>query len=186
MMYTLIKPSEVVNGGILRPAPLNSRFDTQLIAPHIQLAEERFVIPVLQPDFYEQLIEIQNPNPSNYNPKLGAIEPKFPSDSNLETLWKRHLLHYIALCVTLQSLPHIAMQVGSNGITLSDSTNATNAGPKGLTFLQDTYQGNIKLKRKTLENYLKKNASFFPLYTLQKPDGSSGVEIDPKTGIVFY
>ena len=96
MMYTLIKPSEVVNGGILRPAPLNSRFDTQLIAPHIQLAEERFVIPVLQPDFYEQLIEIQNPNPSNYNPKLGAIEPKFPSDSNLETLWKRHLLHYIA------------------------------------------------------------------------------------------
>ena len=185
MMYTLIQPSEVVNGGILRPAPVGSRFDTQLIAPHIQLAEERFVIPVLQPAFYEHLIEVQNPSPSNYNPKLGATQPKFPSDSNLETLWKRHLLHYIALAVTLQSLPHIAMQVGANGIAFSESTNATHAGRKGLTFLQDTYQGNLKLKRKTLENYLEKNSSLFPLY--QKTEKSTGgVEIDPKTGIVFY
>jgi hypothetical protein len=56
MATTLINVQEVINGGIVRPAPLNARFDAQLLAPQILAAELRFVKPILCADLYAAMI----------------------------------------------------------------------------------------------------------------------------------
>ena len=64
---TLISANEIVNGGIVRPVPLNSRFDSQLLATNIPTAEERFLLPVLCRSFYADLIAQKTTDESNYN-----------------------------------------------------------------------------------------------------------------------
>ncbi len=72
-MQTLIKPQEVVNTGLYRAAPVNARFDINLISPYILSTEERFLIPVLGRAFYDDLVAEQNTAVSNYNPDAGAL-----------------------------------------------------------------------------------------------------------------
>jgi hypothetical protein len=76
---SLIKPQEVVNTGIYRAAPVNTRFDINIISPHIQSAEERFILPILKKDLYDDMVLNQNPLVSNYNPDAGPIVLKFPT-----------------------------------------------------------------------------------------------------------
>lgn len=171
---TLIKPSEVINGGVVRSTPLNSRFDQQLLGVHIKIAEERFLIDVLCADLYNDMIAQQNPNESNYNSNIGAIVQKFPSNAAYETLWVEHLLYYTSNAVLYQALPNIAMQIGSNGIFLNASNMAENAGVKGLTFWQDTIQQSLDVKKQTIENFLCSNQSDYPLYPTDRCDNCEG------------
>jgi hypothetical protein len=100
-MTTLIKPAEVVNTGTFRAAPVNARFDINVISPHIQSAEERFIIPILTKDLYNDMVAQQNPLISNYNPDAGALVDKFLglSLANYESLWELYLLRLVSYCV---------------------------------------------------------------------------------------
>ena len=86
-VITLIQPSEIINTGILKAAPLNSRFDSQLLSPWVYFAESRFL---LQPksfmcqEFYDDLIAQKNPTPSNYNSALGTVVQAYPSNAEYE------------------------------------------------------------------------------------------------------
>jgi hypothetical protein len=116
-MQTLIKAGEVINGGLYRAAPLNARFDEQLIAPNIAPAELRFLLPILCREFYDDLIAEQNAAVANYNPNIGALVPKFPTNASYESLWTDGGLGALnARIVYFISLPYISMQTGSNGI----------------------------------------------------------------------
>jgi hypothetical protein len=165
-MQTLIKPAEVVNTGVYRPAPTTARFDVNVLAPHVLSAEERFVIPILGKDLYYDLVLKQNPLESNYNPAVGAIVNKFiaPAPAAYEDLWISYLMRYIAYAVYYEVLPFIAVQVSSKGIYQNDSEFAQNSGVSGVRFLQDNMMQKIDNLKPLLEEYLCKNKSNFILF----------------------
>lgn len=153
MAKTLIKASEVVNGGILRPTPADARFDAHLISAHIHDAEQRFLVPVLTSAFHVDLIAAQSSAASQYNTALGSTAVKF-SNSSYEALWTKHLREYTSAAVLYEALPWISMQIGANGIYLNDSQFGQNAGLAGAKFLQDTLLQKIEVKKKALQQFL--------------------------------
>jgi len=163
-MTTLIKPAEVVNTGVYRPAPTTARFDVNVIAPHILSAEERFLLPVLGVDLYDDLVLKQNAAESNYNPSVGAIVLKFPNDPAYESLWTSYLMRYTAYCIFYEVLPFLAVQVSSKGIYQNDSEFAQNQGISGVRFLQDNMMQKIDNLKPLLEIYLCKNKTALPLF----------------------
>jgi hypothetical protein len=163
-MTTLIKPAEVVNTGVYRPAPTTARFDVNVIAPHVLSAEERFLLPVLGVDLYDDLVLNQNAAESNYNPSVGAIVLKFPNDPAYELLWVNYLMRYTAYSVFYEVLPFLAVQVSSKGIYQNDSEFAQNSGIGGVRFLQDNMMQKIDNLKPLLESYLCKNKTTFLLF----------------------
>lgn len=153
MSETLIKASEVVNGGILRPAPAGSRFDAHLVSAHIYDAEQRFVVPVLTSAFHVTLMAAQSTAASQYNSSLGATAAKFTSTA-YESLWTGHLREYCAAAVLYEAMPWISLQVGANGLYFNDNQFGQNAGLAGAKFMQDTLLQKIEVKRKRLEQFL--------------------------------
>jgi len=163
-MATLINPNEVINGGIVRPAPLNARFDVMLISPNIQPAELRFIQPNVCKDMYEDMILVKNTVDCNYNLALGAIVEKFPNNPEYETLWVSYLYGICARAAMVQSLPHIAMQTGSNGIYLNNTEFSQNAGVKGLEFLQQNDIAAINVLIAAMQQFICDNRTDYPLY----------------------
>lgn len=165
MATTLIQPSEIVNGGIVRPIPITARFDSQLLAPHVQGAELKFIKPKLCADLYNDMIAQKNPTPSNYNPDVGPIVQAFPGNANYETLWTEYLLALDSYAVMFTALPFISVQTGTNGLYLNDSQFGENAGLKGSKYLQDALLSNqIEPICEAMLDYLCNNAANYPLF----------------------
>lgn len=163
-MAALIKPAEVVNGGIYRGAPLNDRFDQTLLSPHIESTEERFVIDLLGEDLYLDMVTEQNAAISNYNPNVGALVNKFLINTFYETLWTKYLLRYIAYAVYHEALPFITLQTGSKGIFAQGNEFGDNAGISGSKYLQDAMMKRIDDLRPKIEKYLCDNKADYPLF----------------------
>ena len=153
-MSTLIKPQEVVNTGIYRAAPVNTRFDINIIAPHIKSAEERFLLPLLGSALYDDMILQQNANVSNYNPDAGAIVLKFPTNPAYESLWTSYVLRYIGYVIYYEALPYLTFQVSSKGIFTNDSEFASNGGLASVKFMQDNTLQKIDNLKPLIEKYL--------------------------------
>jgi len=161
---TLISANEVVNGGIVRPTPLNSRFDSQLLAPNIALAEERFLLPVLCAKFYADLIAQKTTDDANYNTAVGPIVPKFGTNADYEFLWKNYLQELTARAVMYMSIDDISIQTGSNGLYLNNSEYSENAGMAGLKFKEDRQLQKIDLCKGRMLRYMCENADKYPLW----------------------
>lgn len=165
---TLISANEIVNGGIVRPVPLNSRFDGQLLATNIPTAEERFLLPVLCRSFYADLIAQKTTDESNYNINIGPIVPKFGTNADYETLWKNYLEEVTARGVYLQSLPDIVLQTGSNGLYLNESQYAQTAGVSGLKLKEDRELEKINLAILRMKRFLCENSGLYSLWPVDK------------------
>lgn len=161
---TLISPNEVVNGGIVRPVPTNSRFDSQLLAPNVAISEERFLIPVLCRAFYEDLIAQKTTDDSNYNANIGPVVPKFSGNADYETLWKDYLQEVTARGVYIMSLNNIAIQTGSNGMYYNNSEHSQNVGVSGLKYTRDQELQKLELAKNRMLRYLCENAALYPLW----------------------
>jgi hypothetical protein len=194
---TLIQPREIVNGGIVRGAPISERFDASLLGPHIKIAEIRFLRPLLCDDFYQELITKKAGRISNYNIDICPLEKAYPTDPNLEFLWTDYLLPFLSYCVLFQSLPHIGTQVGTNGIFKNANQYGENLGVDGITFLQDTVLSSIGILKEDLRRYLCENKQLFPAFC-SDCNCSCNCGVDgcleckkpkryaPKLGIIFY
>lgn len=175
---TLISPNEVVNGGILRPVPLNSRFDSQLLGPNVPTAEERFLLPCLCRAFYEDLISEKTSDDSNYNINIGPIVLKFGTNANYEFLWKNYLQEVTARAVFFQSLSDITIQTGANGLYLNESQYAITAGVSGLKTKEDRELDKINLAVKRMKRYLCENNTLFPLWPVDRFCKDCGCDSD--------
>lgn len=161
---SLIKPQEVVNTGIYRAAPVNTRFDINIISPHIQSAEERFVVPILGTALYNDMVANQNTAVSNYNPDAGALVDKFPLNPNYESLWTLYLLRFIGYVIYYEALPYLTFQVSSKGIFTNDSEFASNGGLSAVKFMQDNTLQKIDNLKPLIDKYLCDNKTSFPLF----------------------
>lgn len=163
-MATLIKPQEVINGGIYRQTPISARFDAQLIAPQIGVAELRFVMPIVCREMYDDMIGKQNASVANYNPNTPPLVAKFPSDANYEALWTDGKLGELcARAVYYVSLPYIAFQTGSNGV-YEMQAEYTRSASKEVKFLQDTELQSIQTLQQFVSDYLCQNSADYSLY----------------------
>lgn len=161
---TLISANEVINGGIVRPVPTNSRFDGQLLAPNIPISEERYLIPTLCRAFYDDLIAQKTTDDSNYNTNIGPIVPKFGSNADYETLWKNYLQEVTARAVFLTSLSDITLQTGSNGLFINNSQYAESAGVAGLKLKEDRELEKLNFATQRMIAFLCKNKDLYPLW----------------------
>lgn len=153
----LILPSEVINEGITRPTPLNARFDKQLIAPHITVAEQRWLVPLLGDDLYNDMVADQ---------AAAAEPPTVPKFTNVnyEALWNRFLWSYNARAVQLEAMPTIGIQTGANGLYLNNTNTSENAGIQGIKLMQDWLQAQLMTLQTSIKKYLCDNSDDFPLY----------------------
>lgn len=186
-MATIINANEVINGGIVRPTPLNARFDVQLISPNVLVAELRYIKPLLCAELYNDMIAEKNASDANYNPNVGAIVQKFPTNAFYEALWVEYLQELCARAVLVQSLPSIAYQTGSNGVYQNNSEYATNAGDKGYKALQDANTQAIEALTGAVKQYLCDNRANFPLYPADELcKCESGCDCDTCKGLSPY
>lgn len=153
-VMAIIKASEVINGGIARPAPADVRFDAMLLSPHIADAEARFVVPILTEDFYGVLEAARSASASNYNPSLGATAQAFPSAAEYESLWTEHLREFCAVAVLYEALPFVGLQIQAGGLYLNDTSFGQNAGLQGIKFMQDTLLSKLEVKAERLKSWL--------------------------------
>ena len=164
----IILPAEVTEGGILRKTPLNVRFDQQLIAPNIQVAELRWIKPLLGDALYDDFVADQVAE------AFPPTVPKF-NDANYQILWDKYLWSFDSLAVTWASLPGIAMPIGANGIYLNNTDTSENAGAAGLKLRLDSIYQNLLVLSDEIKKYLCANAVDFPLYDAALNCGCDGL-----------
>lgn len=138
-MAQLIQPLEVVQAFASRPADI--RLDKNLVEPHIQDAEYRWVMPALGEYFYNALATEKG-------------DTSAFSTAEYQTLWDTHLKSLCATSTLYEASPYMVLQAGTNGLYLIDGDYGQNAGIDGLKFYQDTLKQRIELKQKRMKDWL--------------------------------
>lgn len=205
----LITPNEV-----LRYFPGNS-IDPDIFSSVIQLAEQRFVIPLLGYGYYQQLCTRKNIVVDSSNQSaLQALMP--PTSSALQigwivnaielpnvttadaALWNAVLWPFIAQCVMFTALPANYAKFTSSGIQKLNPTPAfldTNAGGTSsgislndLKYLRnEVLLQNISVMQDAMEQYLFNNRSSYPLVPCETYNkwDKDIAQDTRKTGLVF-
>jgi hypothetical protein len=161
-MASLLKPLEVVNQGIVKVGPQDSRFDAALLSAHQDTSERKYIRDAIGAPFYENLKTLRTAGTINYNPALGAIVTMFPTEPDLEELFINQklydLLCYACLC---EALPSIHFKVSSTGVNVNAPNYALSAGANEMRYLQDRFKENIRFLTEEVQNYLCKNSTLF-------------------------
>jgi hypothetical protein len=137
----LITASEVVRGGIARPTPADVALDATLIAPHINTAEYRWVIPTLTENFYNTLTAEKGTSSAFTTPEYQA-------------LWDAHLKSLCAEAALYEAAPFIVIQAGSNGLYINSNEYGQSAGVEGLKFYQDTLKQRLEVNARRMRDWL--------------------------------
>jgi len=205
----LITPDEVT-----RYFPGNS-IDPNIWSSVIQLAETRFVVPILGYNFYQQFcaqknVVVTSGNqaalqalfPANYNALqisniVNAIDLITVSSANL-ALWNNVLWPFIAQCVMFTALPANYAKFTSQGIQknnpsptfIDGSAGGTSAGISlnDLKYLRnDVLLQNISVMQEALEKFIYANATQYPLVPCESYNkwGDDKVKDTRTSGIVF-
>ena len=162
----LIRAAEVINTGIARPAPLNARFDANVIAPHVSLAMLNSVLPVVCEDMYADMLPLMNAANCNYNSAAGADVAKFPSDANYESLWRAGGLYQLAAAaVVLEALPFITLQINTQAVMEFSGNHGANTGLANTKYLMGHLRANVQRLQKKVTEYIHANKGLFPEYS---------------------
>jgi hypothetical protein len=180
----LIRPGEVVNTGIARGTPASVRFDVQLIAPNVNAAEIRYIMPVLGRPLFDAMAAAQFSGDSNYNPAFPA-QNKFANPA-FEALWYPYLLELCARSVLLVSLPGIALQVAAGGVFRNSSEYGDGASVKDIKFLSDAWTQDIAALQDEVLRFLCENKDNYPLFDSTRCGGcNTGLDTAVNFGLVF-
>ena len=161
---TLIQANEIVNQGILKAAPLSNRFDASLLAPHLDMAESRFLKTFINKEFFDDLLTQRNTNQINYNAKINPVEIGFPNNADYEELFSQYLYPYIARSTVYEAYPFIAVQIGSNGLFLNDAGYGQNSGVKTMNLYRDSMLQTLNGSKPQIIDFLCKNKDKYPLW----------------------
>jgi len=184
---TLITAFEIVNQGIVKAAPFSNRFDASILAPQIDLAEQRFLKTFINPEFYDDLKAQRTPNEIQYNSDIGSYQIAYPSNVDYEELFTQYLYPYICRAVIYESYPYIAIQTESNGLLLNQPSYGQNAGVKVMQMQRDSMLGTLEGTKPLIIKYLCENKDKYPLWDDSKycDDCKKEEKEGRKIGFVF-
>lgn len=185
---TLISAVEIVNQGIVKAAPLSNRFDASILAPQIDIAEQRFLKTFINKEFYEDLKAQRTPNEIQYNAALGTVQEAYPSNADYEELFTQYLYPYICRSVLYESYPYILVQTDSNSMTLNNPTYGQNAGVKVMQTYRDTMLETLKGTQPLIIDFLCENKDKYPLWDSSKycKECEKESNSNRSVGFVFY
>lgn len=185
---TLIRASEVVNQGIVKGAPISNRFDASLFAPNVNVAEINYLKPLIDGDFFNDLIATRNNNDCNYNSANGPIVEAFPNNPNYERLWKEKLFPYLSRAVYIQSIGSIMLQTKSQGVEMYSSQFGESAGIKGWKLIEDKERNTIEILKEDLKIFLCAHKADYPLWDSNNfcSDCSENKTTSYNLGFTFY
>ncbi len=161
---TLITAIEIVNQGIVKAAPISNRFDASILAPQIDLAEQRFLKTFINVEFYNNLLVQRTADEINYNADIGTIKIAYPTNADYEELFTQYLYPYICRSVIYESYPYIAIQTASNGMILDSPSYGENAGIKTMQTYRDTILQTLEGSKVVVLKYLCENKDKYPLW----------------------
>lgn len=160
-MASFIKAIEVVKGGFVRPGPVDTQFDPLQLSSFTDIAEEKYVQPILGADFFQQLKDERTPNTINYNVNLGAVQVAF-ADADLEQLFKdKGLFRLIALAVIYEALPYVHFQISSTGVQSRSDAYSRAADGNEMRFLLDRLRRDIEFLQQQVKDFLCANSTTY-------------------------
>ena len=165
---TLITAFEIVNQGIVKAAPMSNRFDASILAPQIDIAEQRFLKKIINIEFYNDLLAQRTVNEIQYNSDLGALQIAYPNNADYEELFTQYLYPYICRSVLYESYPYTVVQTETNGQFLNAPTYGQNAGIKTMQMYRDTMLETLKGTEPIIKAFLCENKEKYPLWDSSK------------------
>jgi hypothetical protein len=171
MENTFIRAREIVTGGFLRVAPVDTQYDPTLLGPYIDLAESKYIRDIIGRKFFEELKVKRTPNDISYNPAYPPLQIMFPNDPALEALFiEGKLFNLIAWGLINESLPHTHFQMTSMGVQTPTSLNANAAQGNEMRYLADRLKDNITFLTKEVQFYLCENKELYTVYGFNPED----------------
>jgi hypothetical protein len=163
-MSAFIKAIEVVRGGFVRPAPSDTSFDSNLLGPHLDNAEKKYVRDTIGEAFFEELKVQRTSNVINYNTALGPIQAAF-TNADLEALFlDGKLFNLIALGVINESLSFVHFQITSSGVQTPQAYASQTGTGSDMRYLKDTLKENIAFLQREVTKYLCENATKYTTF----------------------
>lgn len=176
----------ITSDEVLAKAPVDNNADPRLLINTIEIAEERFIVPILGDALYEDLCALKNVTVTANN--KATLESKFPAGTTLkegqivnaieevsdewyQKLWNRFLWKIVAECVAYSIIPSNAVRTTAKGEMQNNP-----AGPMGsqeaasvslsyLKFKMDkVLQDRIDPLIASMEKWLCTNKTNFPKY----------------------
>jgi hypothetical protein len=170
-MDTFIRAREIVTGGFLRVAPVDTQYDPTLLGPYIDLAESKYIRDTIGKEFFQSLKDNRTPNDVSYNAAYPPFQIMFPSDPDLEALFiQGKLFNLIAWALLNEALPHTHFQMTSMGVQTPTSLNANAAQGNEMRYLADRLKDNINFLTKEVQDYLCENQDKYTAYGYKPED----------------
>ena len=170
-MDTFIRAREIVTGGFLRVAPVDTQYDPTLLGPYIGLAESKYIRDTLGKALFQSLKDNRTVNDVSYNPAYPPLQIMFPNDPDLEALFiEGQLFNLIAWALINEALPHTHFQMTSMGVQTPTSLNANAAQGNDMRYLADRLKDNITFLTKEVRNYLCENQDKYIVYGFNPED----------------
>lgn len=167
---TFIRAREIVTGGFLRVAPIDTQYDPTLLGPYIDLAESKYIRDIIGREFFEELKLKRNVLDVSYNAAYPPLEIMFPNDPDLEALFiEGKLFNLIAWGLINEALPHTHFQMTSMGVQTPTSLNSNAAQGNEMRYLEDRLKNNINFLTKEVQHFLCENQEKYTVYKF-KPD----------------
>lgn len=164
---TILNTLEMVQNGRVRNSPITAAFDSTKVDPFVQVAELRFIRPVLCADLYNDMIAKKNTIDCAYTKSgsvLSTTTAKFPTMPAYEALWVQFLYSLCADAVYYCSVPNMVISTGSSGLYLNDTEGGKNAGEKNAKLIMDNVLKGIESLQGAMIEYICANKTDFPLF----------------------
>jgi hypothetical protein len=163
-MSAFIKPVEVVKGGYVRIGPVDTQFDSLLLAPHCDNAERKYVRDAIGEDFFEYLKTQRTANIINYNSDLGPVQAAF-SNADLEALFLNgKLFDLIGTAVIKEALPQIHFKISSSGLQVLQANFAQPASANDMLYFGDRFKEQIGFLTREVQKFLCDNQETYEPY----------------------
>jgi hypothetical protein len=197
---------------VIALGPVDSNADPRNLLSAIQIAEERFVKPLLGREFYDDFrnqknevvttdnIDVLTPIINETSGEtvelvagqiINAIE--FVNNEHYVELWNEHLWKLIAECVVYIASPTNYSKHTASGEMVNNPKNIANMGSGASSVelremkwkLDQILQNRIDPLVATLKEYLCENRGYFPLYKGEcGRNERGGISVERKTGWV--
>ena len=150
---------------VKRFTAIGSTVDPDALMPHIMVAQDRNILPIIGTDLYEALVT-----------KIKAG----PVTGDYEILLQTYIAPCLAHYAFVEAAYVIRLRFANNSVTLVDSESGQSASIADIRLAVERAEGIAAFYKQRIIDYLCNNSSLFPEYT-----SNTGADISPTRNNYF-